>query len=391
MNEPTSSAAAASVRLCYRHPDTVASNTCSSCHRLICGGCLGVGTNLAPACHACVTSQRRQGQYVMLGALAAVTTVVVGIGAFIAAQPAPVPYGEHRAEITRLSARVDATPCDEQSTLELVELLNKERDYPRTITVVDAFRERCKPVPRLYWASYSARMQVQDFQGAVDDATRLMTNNPDDGDFVWWRAKAKRELGDVAGTEADLRRAAELAGGRAFWSILDLATLLETQHRECEAVPLLTQLDRNLPEESQKSSVPRRLARLIRETPCPDATAALPRDGDVAAVCATLPSALHISDDVSSGFEYSLKNSWAARTATVAKGEPVACRAEFAKLDVGRNSVLSGTGMESWSARLACTGHASTTVQTLHAVPLKAQEELVAKLVDESIRKWCGD
>lgn len=233
-------------------------------------------------------------------------------------------------------------------------------------------------------------MQVQDFAGAVQDATRLMTDNPDDGDFVWWRAKARRELGDVAGTEADLHRAAELAGPRAFWSVLDLATLLETQHRECEAVPLLAQLERNLPDDAKKSSVPRRLARLFRETPCPDATVALPTTGLVAAICATLPSALHISDDVASGFEYSLKNTWAARTATVAKGEPVVCCAEPAKLDVESNSILSGTGLDSWSARLACTGKPSTTVQTLHAVPLKSQEELVAKLVDESIRKWCG-
>lgn len=174
----------------------------------------------------------------MIGAVAAVA-VVVGFGAFIAAQPAPVPYGEHRAEITRLSARVAATPCDEQSTLELAELLNTERDYPGTIRVVDGFATRCKPMPRLLWASYSARMQVQDFAGAVVNATTLMTNNPDDGDIVWWRAKAKRELGDVSGTEADLRRAAELAGLRAFWSVRDLATLLETDHRACEAVPLL--------------------------------------------------------------------------------------------------------------------------------------------------------
>ena len=87
----------------------------------------------------------------MAGALLAVTTVVVGIGAWFVAQPAPVPYGEHLIEITRLSARIASTPCDEQSTLELVELLNKERDYPRTIVVVDEFRAACRPVPRLLW------------------------------------------------------------------------------------------------------------------------------------------------------------------------------------------------------------------------------------------------
>ncbi len=389
MPEPTSSAAPSSVRVCYRHLDTTTGHSCAQCRRPICNACLGVGTDMRPTCPACADSQGRRSQAVMIAAAAAVAVVVAGIGTFIAMQPAPVPYGEHRLEIERLSARIAASPCEGQSTLELVDLLNKERDFPRTVVVVDAFRAACKPVPRLYWSSYAAKMQVQDFAGAVADATLLIADNGSDGDFWWWRAKARRASGDLLGAEADLLRAHELHGDTSFWTALDLASLLEEQHRPCDAVPILALVHRNSSAEAAKVDVGARLSRLIHETPCADITAAMPKRGDVAAPCSTLPSQLQISDELGSGFEFSLKNTWAARTMTVATGEPAVCRAEFEKLDIS-NTALADTGMQSWAARLACVGRGSVTAQALGAVPLKAQEELVVKLVDAGVRQWCG-
>lgn len=393
MTIPGSSAAPSIARVCYRHPDSTGSHTCSACRRSVCDGCLSVGMGYDAVCNGCAASSRRRAQGVMLGSVAAALAVVVGGIAFVASRPAPIEYGEHRKDIERLTARVAAAPCDGQSTLELADLLNKERDYPRVISVVDAFREGCKPVPRQYWESYGARMQVQDFQGAVDDATRLIDDDEDDGDFWWWRAKAKRQLGDKAGAEADLRRSAEISGTRAFWSVVDLADLLEEQQRGCEAVPLLAQITANHSEQAKKSGVVGRLARLVREGPCPDPAVAMP-DKNAAALCATLPAQLVVDDPSrsagASGFELSLSNAWQARTRTVAKGPPLACRAEVEKNDTRNSAVLAGGPMQSWSGRLLCQGLPSTTATTLSAVPLKAQEELVAKLIDGGIRRWCG-
>ncbi|MDP2342501.1 MAG: hypothetical protein Q8O67_16210 [Deltaproteobacteria bacterium] len=393
MTIPASSAAPSIARVCYRHPDSSGSHTCTTCRRSICDGCLSVGAGFDAVCSACAMAAHKRGQAVMAGA-ALLALVVVGGGiAFVASRPAPIEYGEHKVEIARLAARVEASPCDGQSTLELADLLNKERDYPRVVVVVDAFRAACKPVPRMYWESYSARIQIQDFQGAVDDATRLIDDDKDDGDFWWWRAKARRSLGDKVGAEADFRRSGEISGTRAFFSVIDLADLLEEQGRGCEAVPLLAQTAKNHADQAQKSGVITRLARLVREGPCPDPAAAMPKNS-AATLCATLPEKLVVDDAAhggpTSGFELSLSNAWEARTRTVAKGKPVACRAEVDKLDTSKDSILGGTAMQSWSGRLICEGLPSTTATALHAIPLKAQEDLVAKLLDTGIRRWCG-
>jgi tetratricopeptide (TPR) repeat protein len=392
MNIPASSAAPSIARVCYRHSDSSGNHTCTTCRRPICDGCLSVGGGFEAVCSSCVLAAHKRAQGAMAGAMIAALVIVAGGIGFVATRPAPIEYGEHRIEIERLSARVEASPCDGQTTLTLADLLNKERDYRRVVAVVDAFRLACKPVPRMYWESYGARMQVQDFAGAVDDATRLIDDDQDDGDFWWWRAKAKRQLGDKTGAEADFRRSAEISGKRAFYSVIDLADMLEEQTRACEAVPLLAQIAKNYPDEAKKNGVITRLSRLVRETPCPDPSAAMPND-DAAPLCATLPEKLVVDAaqfGAASGFELSLSNAWEARTRTVAKGKPVKCTAEVEKNDVSKNSILAGSSMQSWSGRLICEGLSSTTAVALSPIPLKAQEELVAKLLDAGIRRWCG-
>ena len=389
MTIPASSASPSIARVCYRHPDTSGSDTCRACRRPICDGCVSVGAGYDAVCAGCAAKARLRTQGVMAASALAALLVVGGGIAWVAAQPAPFNYGEHSHEIAGLLARVQAAPCDGQSTLELADLLNKERDYPRVIRVVDTFRETCKPVPRHYWESYGARMQVQDFQGAIDDATRLIDYDKDDGDFWWWRAKAKREIGDKVGAEADMRRSAEISGTKAFYSVIDLADLLEEQQRGCEAVPLLAQIAKNHPDNA--GTVTPRLARLIREGPCPDPAAAMPSNGNAAALCSALPERLVLDEGrAASGFELSLGNAWEARTRTVAKGKAVACQAEVMKNEVRKDSILAGSSLQSWTGRLICAGSASTTAVALAVSPLKAQEDLIAKLIDGGIRRWCG-
>ncbi len=374
------------MRLCYRHPDTAANRRCDVCRRPICEACVGYGPRLENVCGPCASASARKGRVAVAAGIAAVTVVLGVLVAYAVTRPAPIVYGEHRAKIEMAQARIEHAPCDGQSTLELVELLNKERDYTRTVAVVDAFDAACKPVPRLWWASYTARMQLQDFVGAAAAASRLIEDAPDDGDFWWWRGKARRDAGDLAGAEADFKRTIELTP-RALYSVIDLVDLLEKSGRACDGVPALARLVQTQPDEAKKRALDSRLSRLIRETPCADVTATMTGVKDVAAVCAALPKAFNFGSDVTSGFAFSLQNTWVARTAPVAQGDARLCATDVE--EVNTKGILAGTGMRVYAGRLACKDLPSVTAQRMHAVPLKAQEELVKELINSAIASWC--
>lgn len=387
MTELISSAAVGVGRVCYRHSDAGATQTCSSCRRSICDGCVAVGNNFAVVCASCANASHRRSQIVTASAVGLALVVVGGAFAFIMTQPPVIEYGEHRLGIEKAEARIANAPCNGQSTLDLVDLLNKEGDYVRVIKIVDGFRLACAPVPRLYWESYGARMLVQDFKGAADDAGRLIDADKDDGDFWWWRAKARRKAGDLAGAEADMRKSAEITGKGAFWAVLDLTDLLEQQQRGCEAVPLLAELTINKPDLAETNGVMKTLSRLVREGGCPDPLAAMPIGATkVSTLCSTLPAQLVFDEGrAASGFEFALAGAWRARVGSVVQGKPVACRAELEE-----NPHLKILGdMKSYTARLACTGLAPTTSTTLSISTLKVQETFTGLLLDLSIEKWC--
>ncbi|MFZ9888718.1 MAG: hypothetical protein ACO3JL_14555, partial [Myxococcota bacterium] len=205
---------------------------------------------------------------------------------------------------------------------------------------------------------------------------------------------------DLVGAAADFEKAVELAGDRAFYSVLDLADVRVRQNRPCDAVPLLATLLRDQQKDALAARVDRRLHQLIDESHCPDALggapayspdalAALPDKGPVAAVCAALPQTLQFSSSSVAGFDFSVKNLWEARTRPIAAAPAVACETTVEQLE-GKGTLLAGTGMRSWHGRLACAGRPSVTATTLHVSALQAQEQLAKKLVDAAIREGCS-
>lgn len=389
MTTPLISSAGVSVgRVCFRHNDAGASLTCSTCRRSICDACVSVGNNFSVVCVSCASESRRRANVVTGAAIGAAALVFVGVGAFVATRPPAFEYKD-RLEVNSLEARVAQNDCDGQATLEFANLLNKEGDFSRVISVVDSFRERCTEVPRLYWESYGARMAVQDWTGAVDDASRLVQHDPDDGDFWWWRAKAKRKAGDLAGAEADFKKSADVAGKDAFYAVIDLADLLEDQHRACEGAPRLAALIINHKGDAERQGIDKTLARLVHEQGCADPLAAVPKDAtSIASLCSTLPAKLTFDDGrAASGFEFALASTWQARTRTQVSGAAVVCRAEVAQN--GEGGVM-GSALLSFTARLTCSGLAPVTSTTLAISGLKAQELLTAKLIDRAISSWCG-
>lgn len=383
-----SSSAAAPMRLCYRHSDTQATQVCARCRRPVCDGCSTLNARMQTSCPSCIDADARGSRNVFVVSLAVIAVVAAGGLYWLQGRPRTVTYGEDAPAIESAAARVHNTPCDGQSNLDLARLLNKAHDFPRVVSVVEAFDAACKPAPRLWWESFNARFEMQDFVGAVADASRLIEDDPDDGDFRWWRGRARREQGDLDGAAVDFEKAVALAGHKAFYSVIDLADLRERQHRACDAVPALATLLRDQAKDAKAAHIDARLARLIHDTPCPDALAAMPEKGPVAAVCASLPQTLQFSTTSVAGFDSSLKNLWEARTRPVAAAPAVACETMIEQTD-GKDTLLDGTGMLSWHGRLACAGRPSVTATVLHISALHAQEELARKLVDAAIRDTC--
>jgi hypothetical protein len=390
MNDPASSSVAAvTLRLCYRHADVPATQVCARCRRTVCAGCASVGPQLQTMCTPCIQADALAQRRTIAVASVAAVALVSGLLFWATSRPTPVTYGEHGPAIERAAARVEHAPCDGQSSLDLAIVLNKARDFPRVVRVVEAFDKACQPVPRLWWESYSARRELQDFAGAEADATRLIADNPDDSDFHWWRGRVRRDGGNIDGAAVDFEKAVELAGTDAFFSAIDLADIRVRQNRACDAVPILATLVRNHEKSAKQAHLDTRLFRLMHDTPCPDALTALPEEGKVAAVCAALPQALQFATPRTAGFDFSLQNLWLARTRPIATGPAVACEAMVEQIDV-RGSILDGSLLKSWHSRLACAGRPSVTATTLHVSALHAQEQLARKLVDAAIRDGCG-
>ena len=65
-----------------------------------------------------------------------------------------------------------------------------------------------------------AKAALGDFQGAVDDLTRLLQVRPDNPEAYYNRGIAKKQLGDISGAIGDLQKAATL-GDRLSVKVLE--------------------------------------------------------------------------------------------------------------------------------------------------------------------------
>jgi hypothetical protein len=380
MSELTSSVAVAGLaRACRNHADTLANQVCVGCRRSYCESCVSPGSDFAMRCKDCTSASRRLATLVAVAAGVFAAAIVASGVAYVVTRPPEIVYQEAFV-ISQAEARFAVAPCSEQSAVEFVAKLNREHDYARVIRIVDEFNKNCAPVPRLRWESHGARMQVQDFQGAVADADVLIADAPGDSDFYGWRAEAKTKLGDFDGAVADLRKASDVAPN-AIWPAIKIASLFEKMNRPCDGVQMLSYVLKNEPESANNQNVDVTLDRLIRGG-CADPLAGIPEDQSSMSVpCSTLPSALRF--EVPTSATAMLENLWVVRTRGIAQGKAVVCRLDIEKNDRAFANLFSLTGA------LTCTGFVPVVRTAARLDRLSTEKRLAAIVLENATELWC--
>lgn len=269
---------------CSRHPETRATATCERCLAAICEICSstrGGGT----LCVRCVRDQRRARErrlaLLCTGVIvAAVATPLVyralrapvetGPGARTVEKAASVvektaPALSHRS--TELSAAVDKEPCDRGKIVELCESLLRDGEPRLCLTRSEAFFTRCGDYWRLRWATHAAHKQLSEWEPAIADATRLVTQFPDDRDYLIWRGLAYADKGDTLHAVADYEQAIAIEPRLADVPF-NLADAYRKLGRPCDGIFPLEQLSFYNPE--RDANARRRLRELYDDPQCSD-------------------------------------------------------------------------------------------------------------------------
>ncbi|MEW5854589.1 MAG: retroviral-like aspartic protease family protein [Myxococcota bacterium] len=261
--------AATAQPVCYRHYGTPAETTCFTCLEPICRVCT-VHDFEGAQCAACLGDKRRRRRVAALSvvASAAVTGVILGVGAFKynVGTLGSYDYGPHTREIRQLRARLDQSPCNKRHMLDLAERMLGAGDTNGVVTRVRTFQEQCGDWPRLTWLTYEAHKRAGAYDQAIADATLLIDDGPEDKDFRWWRGLAHEMKGDLTHAVVDYTQAQLLQP--ALSNIpFNLASALDQLDRPCEALLPLELFLLHHDEHRDDERVAERMMRL--EVRCP--------------------------------------------------------------------------------------------------------------------------
>jgi tetratricopeptide (TPR) repeat protein len=219
---------------CFRHDAAPAVASCRKCLNAICDVCLVYDATL-PHCPSCARSVRRMRAIGRAATLVSVLAVVGGGVTWLALRKGAFDHGTHAPKIRELRGKLEQASCHRQTALELAEQLLGAGDAQGTIAHIDGFLKKCGDWHRLRWARYSAHKQQSQWLLAVEDATQLIADRPDDQDFWWWRGQMYEQAGKHEEAISDYRQAHALLP-KGNYIPFDLSKLLEAQSRPCEAL-----------------------------------------------------------------------------------------------------------------------------------------------------------
>ncbi len=250
-NEGREASAAAVTAYCAIHPGVEATGACDDCKKPICTRCTK-GTLDGFMCPTC--AQKRYGRRKLVTALkvGGLLAVIVGVAVFglvvvgkgSEKEKLPPPPPEQTADdvvIEMLRKDRDQTPCDQALIRKLVKELNRQERYTDAIDDAQAHLARCEDFPRLRWDLMYALEHAERYPEAVKQATLLLTRDPYDSDFWWWRGDDEGKSQRPFAALADFRQSfanSEDSGGSRFPAarILDV---VEAAQRPCEGVAAL--------------------------------------------------------------------------------------------------------------------------------------------------------
>lgn len=233
---------------CARHPGVDATATCDDCKTPICTRCTK-GTLDGFMCPPCahkryarrrlVTGLKVGGVVVGLAGLVVFGLFVVGKGSEHGPPP-PIDAGQDLV-VEMMRADRDRTPCEKAVVRKLVVRLNEEHRYAEAVDDARAYFARCDDFPRLRWDLVHALQELGRHPEAIEQETLLITRDPYDSDFWWWRGEDRAKARQPAQALADYRQSlanSEDASGSRFAAarVLDV---VEDAGRPCEGVAAL--------------------------------------------------------------------------------------------------------------------------------------------------------
>jgi hypothetical protein len=233
---------------CFAHSTVEATGSCATCSKPICAQCTEgtLAGLMCPECGAKAQARRRLMTHVKIGAVAAILVGggVLGLVVVTRGNAATTPGGEKKAPteqdpyIELLRKERDKAPCDADATFKLVQELNQMKRHPEAIADAELYWSKCGEFDRLKWSVIYAQHQLGKNEDALVHETDLITKDPYDSDFWWWRGEDRVKTGQAMLGLADYRQsfansehrnASRFAAGR----IVDAA---KAAGRPCEAV-----------------------------------------------------------------------------------------------------------------------------------------------------------
>ena len=197
------------------------------------------GQVVCPSC--AIDLRRRKGNrstILAIGAVAGGFGAATLLVAFFLAHHSSFEYGRFAPVIDKARARLAENPCDHSSAIQLADALSAAGDSAETLRFSHDFFARCGDEPRILWATFGAHKQRGDWDGAIEDATKLIDSDPEDKDYGWWRATVWERKGNFEKAAADYEKSIELEP-RVTNIPINLATLYEKMKRPCDAARTL--------------------------------------------------------------------------------------------------------------------------------------------------------
>ena len=271
---------------CSRHPGTRAIATCERCLSAICDICSSVSLD-GTVCVRCVRDLRRARERRL--ALVCTGVVVAAIAAPFVYRAITAPASEAKpaalvvekaappvqkatppvmsGKTAELSAALDKEPCDRQKILDLCDSLLRDGAPRECLTRSEAFFTRCGDFWRLRWLTYTSHNHLSEWDLAIADATRLVTEFPDDRDYLIWRGLAFAEKGDTPHAISDYEQAIAIEPRLADVPF-NLADAYRKLGRPCDGIFPLEQLSFYNPD--RYANARRRLRELYADPQCAD-------------------------------------------------------------------------------------------------------------------------
>ena len=236
---------------CAIHPGVEATDRCADCKRPICNRCTK-GTLDGFMCPPC--AHKRYGRRKLITGLkvGGVLALVLGVGVFglivvgkgserDQEPPAPPPQTGDDIVIEQLRKDRDATPCDQALIRKLVKEENRQEKYAFAVDDAQAHLARCDDFPRLRWDLMYALEHLQRYPEAIKQATLLLTRDPYDPDFWWWRGEDRGKSQQPALALADYRQSFANSEDqrRSRFAAARILDVVEAAGRPCEGVAAL--------------------------------------------------------------------------------------------------------------------------------------------------------